>query len=129
RRRQICQRSIASGLRRNRFYIGAPFRCARQALDLAGELVTTSSDGSDQVALRTQGGAQSGNLGLEIILPDAAAGPPARHQRVLAEDGSGCLDQRHQHVESAPTKPCPTAIDQQFPAMRQYPETPECDAR
>jgi hypothetical protein len=60
---------------------------------------------------------------------DDPVGPHARHQRVLGDDGSARLDQRHQHVEGAPAELDRPAVGEQLAAMRQHPETAERDAR
>ncbi|HEX6442948.1 MAG TPA: hypothetical protein VF007_12225 [Stellaceae bacterium] len=129
RGRQICRGSAASGSGLDRFCGGAHLGWGGQVLDVAGELIAASGDGSNKVALGAEGRPQRRDLRLQSVLLDNAVGPDPRHQRVLAEHGTGRLDQRHQHVERSPAEPCWTAVDQQFPAMRQHPETPERDAR
>jgi hypothetical protein len=52
-----------------------------------------------------------------------------RHQRVLADNLSARLDQRHQHVESASAELDRPAVGKQLAAMWQHPETSESDAR
>jgi hypothetical protein len=39
-----------------------------------------------------------------LVLLDDPVGPYARHQRVLADDLAARLNQRHQHVKSAPAE-------------------------
>jgi hypothetical protein len=66
---------------------------------------------------------------LQIVLLDGPVRPHACHQRVLADDRSTRLDYRHQHVKGAPAELDRPAVGEQLAAMRQYPETPERDAR
>jgi len=81
------------------------------------------------MAIRTESGAQSRDLPLEIIFLDDPIGPHARHQRILGNDRSVCLDQCHQYLECAPAELDRPAVGEQLAAMRQQQETPERDLR
>jgi hypothetical protein len=129
RRRQVRRRRGRRGLRRDNPRTGALVQACRQNPDLAGELVTASRDCADELALRREGGAQRRNLGCHTIFPDDPARPHARHQRVLADDGSAALDQRHQHVERAPAELDRPAVGEQLAAVRQQLEATERDTR
>jgi hypothetical protein len=92
------------GRRHNRFCTGVPYSALRQKSDIAGKLIASSGDRSDQVSMIPKGGAQRRNLHLQIVLLYHLARPDAGDQRVLAEDGTACLDQRDQHIEGAPAE-------------------------
>jgi hypothetical protein len=108
---------------------GIGLRVSGYGADFAGELVTASGHGTDQIAIRTESGAQRRNLPLEIIFLDDPIGPHARHQRILRNHCATRLDQRHQHVEGATAELDRPAIGEQLAAMREKEETPERDAR
>ena len=129
RRRQVRRRQRRCGLRRYRARAGALVRPRRQNTDLAGQLIAVSGDRADQLALRAKGGALRRNLGLQIVLLDDPVGPHARHQRVLADDGSVRLDKRHQHSKAAPAKVDRPTVGEELAAMRHDPETAELNDR
>ena len=108
---------------------GIGLRAGRYGVDLAGELVAASGDGTDQIAIRTESGAQRRNLPLEIIFLDDPVGPDARHQRILGNHCAPRFDQRHQHVKGATAELDRPAIGEQLAAMRQQQETSERDTR
>jgi hypothetical protein len=114
-----------NGSRHRGARIDALVRARRQKADLARELVTASGDRADQGALRSEGGAQRRNVRLQIVFLDDPVGPHARHQRVLADDGSPRLDQRHQHVEAAAAELDRSAVGEQLATMRQHLKTSE----
>jgi hypothetical protein len=95
RLRQVRWRQDRSGLRCRERRAGALVRARRQNADLAGELVTPPGDRVDQLALHPESGAQCRNLGVQIFLLDDPIGPHARHQRVLADDLTARVYQRH----------------------------------
>ena len=117
------------GLRGGYCRAGTGLRVSGYGVDLAGELVAASRDGTDQIAIRTESGTQRRNLPLEIIFLDDPIGPHARHQRILGNHCATRLDQRHQHVKGATAELDRPAVSEQFAAMRQQQETPERDAR
>ena len=117
------------GLRGGYCRAGIGLRAARYGVDLGRKLVAASGHGTDQIAIRTESGAQRRNLPLEIIFLDDPIGPHARHQRILGNHCAVRLDQRHQHVKGATAELDRPAVGEQFAAMRQQEETPERDAR
>jgi hypothetical protein len=120
---------VGIGLRGCYCRAGIGLRVSGYGADFAGELVTASGHGADQIAVRAEGRAQCRNLPLEIIFLDDPIGPHARHQRILGNHCSVRLDQRHQHVERATAELDRPAIGEQLAVMRQQEETPERDAR
>jgi hypothetical protein len=105
--------------------IGLP--AAVYGVDVGRKLVTASGHGTDQIAVRTESGAQSRDLPLEIVFLDNPIRPHARHQRILGNHRSVRLEQHHQHVKSATAELDRPAIGDQLAAMRQHEETPERD--
>ena len=108
---QLAQRlrQVARGRDRARRWRGNGRRKAvvgvlRQIHQLTLELITVSGNRADQPTVRPERGAQRGDLRLQAVLLDDAAGPDARHQRVLGDDASARVDQCHQQVEGAATE-------------------------
>ena len=128
RLRHISRRK-RSRIRRLGTQAGAIIAALRQSQDLADELVAASGYRADHLAVAAQGGSQGRDVGLQIVFLDDPAGPYPCHQRVLADDGAACLDQRQQDIKRAPAQLSRLAVDEELAAMRQNPEPPEPDAR
>src|SRR5207248_9456445 len=97
---------------------GRPWNTHGARADLAGELVTSPRNRTDEVTIRAEGFAQRGNRALQAVFLDGPASPAAAHQLVFADDSPWRLDQRHQHVEIASAEFDRPAVSQQVAAMR-----------
>ena len=66
-----------------------------------GELVATPGDGKDQLALRSEGSAQCGDLSLKAVFFNNAPGPCASQQFVFRDRHAWGFKQGHQQVKAS----------------------------
>jgi hypothetical protein len=97
--------------------------------DLAGELVASPGNRLDQVAVRSEGLAQTRNLALQPVFLDDPVRPDPAQQLVLADHSPWRLEQRQQQVECASAEPYRPAFGEQLTAIRQDAEAAKFDDR
>jgi hypothetical protein len=110
---------------RNRLHM----RARRERADLSGELVASSRNRADQVAIRSEGVAQGRDLEVQTVLLDNPVRPDSFHERIFGDDSPSPLDQRHQHIKGATAEVDRLTVGEEFAATRHDPEVAELDHR